>query len=109
MLDKDPVCPGARNYRCLDVVFAVLGDDVRPDDACELRDVEEANRKDDDHQRVTEHRYEHGCKCNAREGHDDVHDAHRHFGSGLVGDCCEGADYGPYDQREQRGSEADDQ
>ena len=94
MLDKDPVCPGARNHRCLDIVFAVLGDDIRPDDTCELRDVEEADRKDDDHQGVTEHRHEHGCKCNAREGHDDIHDAHRDFGSGLVGHCCEGANYG---------------
>ena len=76
MLDKNPRSTGTRDDDCAHVVVAILTHYVGSHDTRNLRDVEEADCKNERGQILAEHDDERCSQGDAGEGHDDVHDAH---------------------------------
>ncbi len=103
--DVEPAC--ADHALGTDVVFAVLGEHVGADHAGQLRGVDDGDRDDDGGHRIAERGQQHSGQGDARERHQDVHEAHDQFVHGLAGRRGEGAQQGARQDGQDHGAEAD--
>ena len=109
VLDKDPRSTGTRDNDCAHVVVTILAHHVGPHDTRNLRDVEEADGKNERGQVLAEHDDERCCQGDAGEGHDDVHDAHDDLRDPLARHGGNRTDDGTHDKGERGGTQADDE
>ena len=102
MLDEDPRCTSTGDDHCTHVVFTVCGHHVCANNTCQLRDVDECDREDDDEDDAhlviglgkcaSEDQNRDGRHCDTGDSHDDVQDAHDGLGDGLTRHGCDRTD-----------------